>query len=116
MEMQGIYQAIKRVISFSRTPSMIAIITDLVSDVPFIESIRLATYYGNRVVLIVTPRIFFREYDVVKLEEHFQEYMVLQRKIERFRRLKNVRVIEVGPGDKPEVLINQAVYRWKMRY
>jgi hypothetical protein len=115
MEKQGIYQAIKRVINFSKTPSMICIITER-CDAPLIESIRLATYYGNKVLLIATSSVMFRAYDVLELEEHYQEYMRFQKKIEKFKRLKGVKVVEACPGDKPEQIINQAVYRWKTRY
>ncbi|MCZ7393555.1 MAG: DUF58 domain-containing protein [Candidatus Methanoperedens sp.] len=115
MEKQGIYQAIKRVINFSKTPSMICIITERY-DAPLIESIRLATYYGNKVLLIATSSVMFRAYDVLELEGHYQEYMRFQKKIEKFKRLKGVKVVEACPGDKPEQIINQAVYRWKTHY
>lgn len=115
MESQGIYQAMKHVINFSSAPSLIAIITDLSYDAPMLESIRLATYYGNRVILVVTSSLFFREYDVLELEERYVEYMKLQKKIEKFKRLKGVKVVEVS-GGKPELLINQAVSKWKTRY
>lgn len=116
MEKQGIYQAIKHVTNFSSAPSLIVIVTDLVYDAPMLESIRLATYYGNRVILVVTPSVLFREYDVFELEEHYQEYMKLQKKIEKFKQLKGVKVVEAGPSEKPELLINQAVSKWKTRY
>ncbi len=115
MEKQGIYQAIKRVINFSKTPSLITIITERY-DAPLIESIRLATYYGHKVILIATSGVLSRAYDVLELEEHYQEYMEFQNKIEKFKRLKGVKVVEACPGVKPEQIINQAVYRWKTHY
>lgn len=115
MEKQGIYQAIKRVINFSKTPSLIGIITERY-DAPLIESIRLATYYGHKVILIATSVVLSRAYDVLELEEHYQEYMRFQKKIEKFKRLKGVKVVEACPGDKPEQIINQAVFRWKTHY
>ncbi|MDP2845288.1 MAG: hypothetical protein Q8N79_04335, partial [Candidatus Methanoperedens sp.] len=115
MEKQGIYQAIKRVINFSKTPSLIAIITERY-DAPLIESIRLATYYGNKVILIATSVVLSRAYDVLELEEHYQEYMKFQKKIEKFKHLKGVKVVEAYPGDNPEQIINHAVYRWKTHY
>lgn len=115
MEKQGIYQAIKRVINFSRTPSLIAIITERY-DAPLIESIRLATYYGHRVILIAASSVLFGTYDVYELEEHYQEYLEFQKKIEKLKLIKGVKVVEAYPGDNPEQIINQAVYRWKTHY
>jgi uncharacterized protein (DUF58 family) len=113
LEKQGVYQAIQKVITFSKNPSLITIITDIIHDAPLIESIRLATYYGHRVILIVTSHILFRKYDVMELEEQYQEYLDLQKKIKKFRKLKGVEVFNAGPGDKVELLMNQAGYRWK---
>jgi uncharacterized protein (DUF58 family) len=113
LEKHGVYQAIKKVIAFSKNPSRITIITDIIHDAPLLESIRLATYYGHRVILIVTSHILFRKYDVMELEEHYQEYLDLQKKIDKFRKLKGVKVFNAGPGDKVELLMNQAGYRWK---
>ena len=113
LEKQGVYQAIQKVITFSKNPSLITIITDIIHDAPLLESIRLATYYGHRVILIVTSHILFRRYDVMELEEHYQEYLDLQKKIDKFRKLKGVKVFNAGPGDKVELLMNQAGYRWK---
>ncbi len=113
MEKQGIYQAIQKVIAFSKTPALITIITDIIHDAPLIESIRLATYYGHRVILIVTSHIMFRKYDVLELEEHYHEYLDLQKKIDKFRKLKGVKVFNAGPGDKVELLMDQAGYKWK---
>jgi len=113
LEKHGVYQAIQKVITFSKNPSLITIITDIIHDAPLIESIRLATYYGHRVILIVTSHILFRKYDVVELEEHYQEYLDLQKKIDKFRKLKGVKVINAGPCDKVELLMDQAGYRWK---
>ncbi|MCZ7397298.1 MAG: DUF58 domain-containing protein [Candidatus Methanoperedens sp.] len=76
LEKQGVYQAIQKVITFSKNPSLITIITDIIHDAPLIESLRLATYYGHRVILIVTS-------------------------------------FNAGPGDKVELLMDQAGYRWK---
>jgi hypothetical protein len=115
MEKQGVYQAIKRVINFSKTPSLITIITERY-DAALIESIRLATYYGHKVILVATSLVLSRSYDVLELEEHYQEYMRFQKKIEKFKHLKGVKVVEAFPGDKPEQIINQAVYRWKTHY
>lgn len=113
LEKQGVYQAIQKVITFSKNPSLITIITDIIHDAPLIESIRLATYYGHRVILIVTSGIMFKKYDVLELEEHYQEYLELQKKITKFRKLKGVKVFNAGPGDKVESLLDQAGYRWK---
>ncbi|MBU4220855.1 MAG: DUF58 domain-containing protein [Euryarchaeota archaeon] len=113
LEKHGVYQAIQKVITFSRNPSLITIITDIINEAPLIESIRLATYYGHRVILIVTSHILFRKYDVLELEEHYQEYLDLQKKIDKFRKLKGVKVFNAGHGDKVELLMNQAGYRWK---
>ncbi len=115
LEKQGIYQAIKRVINFSKTPSLIGIITERY-DAPLIESIRLATYYGHKVILIATSGVLSRAYDVLELEEHYLEYLGFQNKIEKFKHLKGVKVVEAYPGDKPEQIIKQAVYRWKIHY
>jgi uncharacterized protein (DUF58 family) len=109
MEKQGIYQAIKRVINFSKTPSLVAIITERY-DAALIESIRLATYYGHKVILIVIPEVSSRAYDVLELEEHYLEYLRFQNKIEKFKHLKGVKVVEAYPGDKPEQIIKQALY------
>lgn len=109
MEKQGIYQAIIRLINFSKTPSLIGIITERY-DAPLIESIRLATYYGHKVILIATSGVLSRAYDVLELEEHYQEYMKFQNKIEKFKRLKGVKVVEAYPEDKPEQIIKQAIY------
>ncbi|VVB88643.1 Uncharacterised protein [uncultured archaeon] len=116
IESQGIYQAIKHVISFSNTPSLIAIITDLAYDAPMLESIRLATYYGNKVILVVTSSLLFREYDVLGLEGQYVEYIKLQKKIEKFRRLKGIKIVEAGQHETPELLINQVVSGWKASY
>lgn len=113
LEKQGVYQAIQKVITFSKNPSLITIITDIIHDAPLIESIRLATYYGHRVILIVTSHILFRKYDIMELEEHYQEYLDLQKKITKLRKLKGVKVFNAGPGDNVELLMNQAGYRWK---
>ena len=115
MEKQGIYQAVKRLINFSKTPSLITIITERY-DAVLIESIRLATYYGHKVILVVTSLVLSRAYDVLELEEHYQEYMRFQKTIEKFKHLKGVKVVEAFPGDKPEQIINQAGYRWKTHY
>jgi len=113
LEKQGVYQAIRKVITFSKNPSLITIITDIIHDAPLIESIRLATYYGHRVILIITSHILFRKYEILGLEEHYQEYMDLQKKIDKLRKLKGVKVFNAGPGDKVELLMNQAGHRWK---
>jgi uncharacterized protein (DUF58 family) len=113
LENQGIYQAIQKVISFSKNPSLITIITDIIHDAPLLESIRLATYYGHRVILIVTSHILFRKYDILELEGHYCEYLDLQKKIDKFRKIKGVKVFNAGPGDKVELLINQAGHKWK---
>lgn len=113
MEQQGIYQAIKRVINFSKTSSLITILTERY-DAALIESARLATYYGHKVILIAISG--FKAYDVLELEEHYQEYIIFQKTIEKFKRLKGVKVVEVYPGDNPEQIINQAIYRWKTHY
>jgi uncharacterized protein (DUF58 family) len=109
MEKQGIYQAIKRVINFSKTPSLIGIITERY-DAALIESIRLATYYGHKVILIAISGVSSRAYDVLELEEHYLEYLRFQNKIEKFKHLKGVKVVEAYPGDKPEQIIKQALY------
>ncbi|MCZ7355892.1 MAG: DUF58 domain-containing protein [Candidatus Methanoperedens sp.] len=116
MESQGIYRAIKHLIQFSKTPSLIAIITDLAYEVPVLDSVRLATYYGNRVLVIVTSPVLFKEYDVLELEEHYIEYMRLQKKIEKFKRLKSVKVMEARPGERPELIIDKAVQGWKTHF
>ena len=113
LEKHGVYQAIQKVITFSKNPSLITIITDIIHDAPLLESIRLATYYGHRVILIVTSHILFRNYDVMELEEHYLQYKDLQKKVDKFRKLKGVKVYNAGPGDKVELLMNQAGYRWK---
>ncbi len=113
MESQGIYLAIKHLIHFSKTPSLIAIITDLAYEVPVLDSVRLATYYGNRVLVIITSPVLFRDYDVLELEGHYPEYMELQIKIEKFKRLKSVKVVEALPGERPELIIDKAVHGWK---
>ncbi|MCX9083374.1 MAG: DUF58 domain-containing protein [Candidatus Methanoperedens sp.] len=115
MERQGIYQAIKRVIHFSKTPSLITIITERY-DASLMESIRLATYYGHKVILIATSIVLPGRYDVFDLEEHYMEYLGFQKKIEKFKLLKGVKVIEAFPGDKPEQIVNHAVNRWKTHY
>ncbi len=109
MEKQGIYQAIKRVINFSKTPSLVAIITERY-DAPLIESIRLVTYYGHKVILIAISEVSSRAYDVLELEEHYLEYQRFQNKIEKFKHLKGVKVVEAYPGKKPEQIIKQALY------
>jgi len=116
IESQGIYQAVKHIIHFSKTPSLIAIITDLAYEVPVLDSVRLATYHGNRVIMIVTSPVLFKKYDVLEIEEHYPQYLKLQRKIERFRRLKSVKVVEARPDERPELLIDQAVNGWKSHY
>jgi uncharacterized protein (DUF58 family) len=103
LERQGVYQAIQKVITFSKTPSIITIITDIIHDAPLLESIRLAAYYGHRVILIVTSHILFRKYDAMELEEHYHEYLELQKKIDKFRKIKGVKVFNAGPGDKVEL-------------
>jgi uncharacterized protein (DUF58 family) len=113
LEKHGVYQAIQKVITFSKNPSLITIITDIIHDAPLLESIRLATYYGHRVILIVTSHILFRKYDILELEEHYHEYLDLQKKINKFRKIKGVKVFNAGPGDKVELLMNQAGHRWK---
>lgn len=116
MESRGVHKAIKQVVEFSSMPSRIAIITDITYDAPLLESVRLATYYGNQVILFIINPLLFRDYDALDLENHYQEYMGLQKKIEKFKRLKSVKVFVVGSEDKPELLINQAVSGWKTRY
>ena len=113
LEKHGVYKAIQKVITFSKNPSLITIITDIIHDAPLLESIRLATYYGHRVILVVTSHIMFRKYDVMELEEHYQQYQGLQKQIDKFRKLKGVKVYNAGPGDKVELLMDQAGYRWK---
>jgi uncharacterized protein (DUF58 family) len=115
MEKQGIYLAIKRIINFSKTPSLITIITERY-DAALIESIRLATYYGHKVILIATSLVLSRAYDVLELENHYQEYMRFQNTIEKFKHIKGVKVVEARPGDKPEQILNQSVYKWKTHY
>jgi len=116
METKGVFQAIKRVIDYSKTPSIIAIITELAYESPLLESIRLATYHGNKVILIVISVLLFREYDLHELEKNYPEYMKLQKNLEKFRRMKSVKVVEMGAFDRPEQLIDQAVSGWKTHY
>ena len=116
MGAQGINQAIQSIMRFSKTPSMIAIITDLSYSVPLIESIRIATYYGNKIILIVLPQILFKKYDLLEFEEQYQEYTEFETKIEKFKRLRNVDIVVAGPGARPEQLVNQVISRWKAHY
>ncbi|HMK45329.1 MAG TPA: DUF58 domain-containing protein [Methanocella sp.] len=110
----GFSKAVQKVINSTGSKCQFIIMTnDSMGNGILLNGIRMATYRGHHITVILTPHLWFGS-DPGSAEECHEKYLKLKDTLRRVRGASNVRVIDLGNGEKPEEALYKELPKTRM--
>lgn len=101
----GFSAAVLKVSKSTPSVSHLVIMTNLsMGMTSLLNGIRMAGYYGHSVSVVLTPRIWHEEKDIVDGAQYYEEYVEVKAALAKLRR-SSVKVTDLSSLERPEDLI-----------
>lgn len=101
----GFSQSVLKVAQSTHTPCHIVVITNLsMGMTSLLNGVRLASYYGHSVAVVLTPHIWHEDKELIDIGRYYEEYMALKDSIRKLQG-NSVKVIDLSAMEQAEDLI-----------
>lgn len=101
----GFSQSVLKVAQSTSMPCHLVVITNLsMGMTSMLNGIRLASYYGHSVSVVLTPHIWHEDKELIDIGRYYEEYTVLKDTIRKLRG-NSVKVIDLSAMERAEDII-----------